>query len=509
MADYGTFTVRPASKTTGTDLQDALKVSISPTILLLRGIQPGQICDISARGVRVPVSVWPATEKLQDTVIQIPKTFQHLQGLKLGDRITLSPSAGGVTRATEIVLHESPKADPSPLTDTILDSDWDHWAWALQPILTDVELLAPGLTVEVAQTGRSKRNFTIHEVNGSRSYGLWKATVETAVRISRAPDALRHTDDQAKSAQYALEIPTYGMGGLDLQLSRLQSEIAAYRASEEEKESLVCFRRRAGAILLHGPTGTGKSLLLDKVSKAGWRTVKRLDKSLTASKAGDSTAMLRKTFQEAKASQPSLIVIDNLEAWADNKDSSNSLGTDAISDALSDEIEQLDDCATLVLAATQSLNAVNQRLRSFDRFSLELEVPVPSSKLRLEIMKALSGIPTNQHHAELEFLASRTHGFVASDLGSLLRTAVRSARSRLDASSHSTTKLNDQRSNSVQLREVPFVHDDFLSALQQVHPTAIREIFVEITEVKWSDIAGQDEAKKELERALIWPSKVY
>ena len=49
--------------------------------------------------------------------------------------------------------------------------------------------------------------------------------------------------------------------------------------------------------------------------------------------------------------------------------------------------------------------------------------------------------------------------------------------------------------------------DDFLNALREVEPSAIREVFVEVPNVHWSDIGGLSEVKQRLRESVEWPLK--
>ena len=49
--------------------------------------------------------------------------------------------------------------------------------------------------------------------------------------------------------------------------------------------------------------------------------------------------------------------------------------------------------------------------------------------------------------------------------------------------------------------------DDFLDAMKEVEPSAIREVFVEVPDVKWDDVGGLDEIKEALMETVEWPLK--
>lgn len=57
------------------------------------------------------------------------------------------------------------------------------------------------------------------------------------------------------------------------------------------------------------------------------------------------------------------------------------------------------------------------------------------------------------------------------------------------------------------LLELEVTMDDFLNALKEVEPSAIREVFIEIPDVRWDDVGGLDEVKRVLKESIEWPLK--
>jgi transitional endoplasmic reticulum ATPase len=48
---------------------------------------------------------------------------------------------------------------------------------------------------------------------------------------------------------------------------------------------------------------------------------------------------------------------------------------------------------------------------------------------------------------------------------------------------------------------------DFLEVIKEMEPSALREVFVEVPDVKWDDIGGLTTIKQELQEAVEWPLK--
>jgi len=101
----------------------------------------------------------------------------------------------------------------------------------------------------------------------------------------------------------------------------------------------------------------------------------------------------------------------------------------------------------------------------------------------------------------LDELAELTHGFTGADIAAVCREAAMHALRRflpkIDLESeHIPTEILD---------ELRVTRKDFLDALKDVQPSALREVYVEIPEVKWSDVGGLEGVKQELKEAVEWP----
>ena len=102
---------------------------------------------------------------------------------------------------------------------------------------------------------------------------------------------------------------------------------------------------------------------------------------------------------------------------------------------------------------------------------------------------------------DMDRLAEITHGFVGADLEALCREAamicLRDILADLD---FSLAKIPYERLAKLEVRM-----EHFLSALREVEPSAIREVFVEVPNVRWSDVGGLARLKQRLVEAVEWP----
>jgi transitional endoplasmic reticulum ATPase len=142
-------------------------------------------------------------------------------------------------------------------------------------------------------------------------------------------------------------------------------------------------------------------------------------------------------------------------------------------------------------------------LRRPGRFDREIEIGIPDKNGRLEILHIYTrGMPLAED-VDLVRLSEITHGFVGADLEALSREAAMATLRKIFPSI------------DFELEEIPYENlmklqvtmDDFLEALKEVEPSAIREVFTEIPDVKWSDVGGLTEVKRVLKETIEWPLK--
>jgi len=157
----------------------------------------------------------------------------------------------------------------------------------------------------------------------------------------------------------------------------------------------------------------------------------------------------------------------------------------------------------IVIAATNIPNSVDPALRRPGRFDREIEIPIPDKNARLEIIQIHTrGMPLSED-VDLKKLASLTHGFVGADLEALAReAAMTSLRKILPKVDFELEELPYET-----LLELEVFMDNFREALKEVGPSAIREVFVEIPDVRWEDVGGLEYIKEKLAEAVEWPLK--
>ncbi len=258
-------------------------------------------------------------------------------------------------------------------------------------------------------------------------------------------------------------------------------------------------------VLLHGPPGTGKTLLARAVAhetEAAFISVSGPE--VIHKFYGESEAKLRGIFEQARKSSPCIIFLDELDAIAPKRENvQGEVEKRVVAQllALMDGLEARGHI--IVIGATNLPNLLDPALRRPGRFDREIEIGIPDAISRREILEIYSrGMPLTED-VDLTKLAAITHGFVGADLESLCREAAM------------TTLRGVIPEIDFAREEVPYevllalkvTMDNFLSALAEVEPSAVREVFVEVPDVKWDDVGGLDNIKRELREAVEWPLK--
>jgi len=219
---------------------------------------------------------------------------------------------------------------------------------------------------------------------------------------------------------------------------------------------------------------------------------------------GESEGRLREIFEQAQENAPSIIFIDELDSIAPKREEvTGEVEKRVVSQllALMDGLQSRGK--VVVIGATNRPNALDPALRRPGRFDREIEIGVPNKDGRLQVLQIHTrGMPLTDD-VDLKRLANVTHGFVGADLEALTKEAALHALRRI-------LPEIDFEAESVPaeiLNKIIVDMNDFQESLKEIEPSAMREVLVEVPNVKWTDIGGLAEVKEELQEAIEWPLK--
>ena len=483
-------------------MTDLFWVYLSPANLLLHGLKNGDACQFeTAQGTSCSAIVFD-NPKLQDSVVQTSKTFQGLYNIKLGDRISVHSSQNPIANAQDIVLRENSQTEGHKW---LTDHERNFWAWILEDTLQRAVYLCPGLPFDKIEARRQKRSFQIIRINGSSDLTVYRFIPDMNVNIHIENGDLKKDDASSTGIRDALRIPSDEIAGLDRQLAQINLRLASFDEDPPLIKFPTGYSKRRGGIVICGPSGTGKTLILDKIAKLSWRRVVYLDDHDQYQRPGDRANFVRKAFSNARREQPSVIIIRRLEAIAGRPNQDNSSAVN-MTDLLASQLDALDGTQVLVIAETNNITNIDDEVRKLGRLDFEVEMTVPDSKSRKEILRLASGLPKNITSALLDTIGNRTHGYVGADLFKLFWQATDKAKGRIFASQAQQTGNDDGATEATEVQEI--TEEDLSNAMVEIRPSAMREVFLETPMVRWDDIGGQYHVKRCLKQAIEWPFKV-
>src|SRR3989449_2213112 len=258
-------------------------------------------------------------------------------------------------------------------------------------------------------------------------------------------------------------------------------------------------------VLLHGPPGTGKTLLARAVaSETNANFLSIGGPEIMSKYYGESEERLRDVFKEAQENAPSIIFIDEIDSIAPKREEVTGEVEKRVTSQLLSLMDGLQSRGkVVVIGATNRPNAIDPALRRPGRFDREIEIGVPDRDGRLEVLEIHTrGMPLAED-VDLKKLADVTHGFVGADLESLAKeAAIRVLRRILPEINLEAQSIPVEVLNKIIVRM-----SDFQEALKEVEPSAMREVLVEVPDIKWGDIGGLEGVKEELREAIEWPLK--
>uniref|UniRef100_A0A8C3IMU5 AFG2 AAA ATPase homolog A n=1 Tax=Chrysemys picta bellii TaxID=8478 RepID=A0A8C3IMU5_CHRPI len=300
-------------------------------------------------------------------------------------------------------------------------------------------------------------------------------------------------------------ILTYDMiGGLSSQLQTIRETI---ELPLKQPELFKCYGiPPPRGVLLYGPPGTGKTMIARAVANEVGAHVSIINGPEIISKFyGETESRLRQIFAEASQRRPSIIFIDELDALCPKREGAqNEVEKRVVASLLTlmDGIGSEDGAGQLlVLGATNRPHALDAALRRPGRFDKEIEIGVPNAQDRFDILrKLLNKVPHLLTTTELVQLADSAHGYVGADLAALCKEAGLCALRR--ALGEQANLLDSEVAGSVMI-----TLNDFLQGMNDVRPSAMREVAIDVPKVLWSDIGGLETVKLKLKQAVEWPLK--
>ena len=315
---------------------------------------------------------------------------------------------------------------------------------------------------------------------------------------------LRSEAVELKEEEEFPEVTYEDIGGLTEEIKKVREMVELPLKHPEVFERLGVEPPKG--VLLHGPPGTGKTLLAKAVAHETNSNFILINGPEIMSKFyGQSEENLRKKFEDAEKSAPSIIFIDEIDAIASKREEVHGEVEKRVVAQLLALMDGLQSRGkVIVIAASNVPNMLDPALRRPGRFDREIELGVPGKEGRLTILKIHTRNMPLAKDVSLKDLANITHGFVGADLSALAKEAAMIVLRRVLPD----LKLQEEEAIPKSLLEkLQVTKQDFFNALKIVRPSAMREILIEVPNINWEDIGGLETVKQNLKEAVEWPLK--
>jgi transitional endoplasmic reticulum ATPase len=450
---------------------------LDPADMASMGIEPGDVIRLIGERETAAKAMSAFPGDRGKGIVQVDGLTRDNAKVSLGGKVRLLPTQ--YARAARVKL--------APADDVSRAKGRDDYVARLLEGLVITE----GDRVRATLMGTRTRDFTVLK------------TVPQGAVVIHPTTAIEVSGQQAGGPQQQ-RIAYEDIGGLQRELASIREMIELPLRHPEIFEQLGIDPPKG--VLLCGPPGCGKTLIARAVANETDAKFFGLSGPEIMHKFyGESEAHLRKVFEDAGAG-PSIIFLDEIDAIAPKR---TSLGSEQQVErrVVSQLLTLMDGLKSrgqvIVIGATNIPDAIDPALRRPGRFDREIAIGVPDKPGRLQILQVHSrGMPLAED-VSLDHLAQVTHGFVGADLQSLCREAAMARLRKL----FSGFDLGLDDVPIEDLEKLTVGMEDFQEALALIEPSAIREMFTEAADVRWSDIGGLDEAKRILNESIEWPAQ--
>ncbi len=450
---------------------------VDPAVMEVLGITAGDVIQIEGKKRTVAI-VWPGyPEDANRGVIRIDGTIRRNAQTSIDEKVAIR----------KVPIKEARKITFAPTEPLRIMGGEEFLSQSLEG-----RAVTRGDVIQINVMGR-KIDLVVVSYTPTSDAVLVHRTTE--VKISENP--VKETTSNIPKVTYE------DIGGLGDEVKRVREMIELPLRHPELFERLGVEAPKG--VLLHGPPGTGKTLLAKAVAgETNANFVSIGGPEIMSKFYGESEERLRDIFKQAQENAPTIIFIDEIDSIAPKREEVTGETERRVVAQLLSLMDGLEPrVKVVVIGATNRPNALDPALRRPGRFDREIEISPPNRDGRLEILQIHTrGMPLEKD-VDLEDLADLTHGYVGADLSALTREAAMHALRRILPE----LDLDMEQIPMDVLMNITVTKNDFVSALREMQPSSLREVFVESPNVHWDEVGGLADAKRELQEAVEWPLK--
>ncbi|MFW9782334.1 MAG: CDC48 family AAA ATPase [Candidatus Heimdallarchaeota archaeon] len=332
---------------------------------------------------------------------------------------------------------------------------------------------------------------------------IFAENTQASIEIKRKVVKYEGISDIEEKLQKIRERITYeDIGGLEDTIQKIREMIELPLRHPELFERIGIDPPKG--VLLHGPPGTGKTLIAKAVaSETDAHFISVSGPEIMSKFFGQSEENLRKIFEEGKENAPSIIFLDELDSLAPKRDEGKNQPESRVVAQLLSLMDGLKGRGEMIIiGATNKVNNVDNALRRPGRFDREIEIKVPDTDGRNEILLIHTrGIPLDES-VDLRELAEKTHGFIGADIKALCREGAMLAIKEIIPEIDLDKPIPEEVLSKLKIK----MHH-FIEALNSIEPSALREVLITQPTETWDDIGGLEDVKQQLREVIEWPLK--
>ena len=438
------------------------------------GVEPGDFLEVEGPSGSALVQVFPGYDQ-NDNEVRLDGYIRKKIGASVGDDVKLK----------KVRVDEATRVSLAPTQPISFGPDFIEY-------VKDVLMNKPLMKGEVVGIPLYTGMLDLVVTNTQPSAYVY-VTPKTNIDISREP---------VREPVGVERVTWEDIGDLDEVKQRLREMIELPMKHPELFRHLGIEPPKG--VLLYGPPGVGKTLLAKALAnEIGAYFISINGPEIMSKFYGESEQRLRDIFEEAQKNAPSIIFIDEIDAIAPKREEV----TGEVEKRVVAQLLTLMDGIkgrgrVVVIGATNRPDAVDPALRRPGRFDREIEIRPPDTKGRKEILQVHTRNMPLAEDVDLDKLAEITYGYTGADLAALAKEAALIAlRKFLEVKK---IDLNSPQLPPEVLKELKVTMSDFLQAMKVIQPTLLREVYVEVPKVRWTDIGGLEDVKQQLREAVEW-----
>ena len=433
-----------------------------------------------------------ASDKVYPEHVVLPRHVKQALAKRVGGTVLMKLGGGPVAEVAaaglEVVFVETPGV---PNIDVLRDLAAATFAREIAPR----GLFNDGETI----TFRVKRYFSSVTCKIT-TRSVTPAMVSAGASVTVTVDKLLLGLGQHPAGRGAWD----AVGGLEPQIALLRRYVELPFKHPEVYRYLAI--NPPHGILLKGPPGTGKTLLAKTLAAACEATLLEIPASTIAKPLyGEAEAAVRDAFKKARASQPCIILCDDIDGlFPTRSDSSSGVEGRLLAELFSNLDAIRPDERIVVIGTTNLPEKLDAAARRPGRFDHEILIPAPDEAARRKIFEChlgrspnLAGPGTALDTAELARLA---RGFSGADIMSAVRTAAYTAIQRHEA----RLRDNAEPLSGDELKLVRVTREDMVTAIASIKPSSLRGVEVEVQNVPWDAVGGLEEQKRQISETVSW-----